>query len=167
VHNPLALPNGPEIQPLARRGHKMITNVSTGTSASRLTWNAVQQVYAADLTEHFAAAQALGLECPLDIFEQLFHDHHDDPELARVLRFVDCEAVRKLPAHLLQRAQPVAVGDEHQRAVPSTTRPALACGGQHLVDLLGGPDTHGAGGRRWTVYEGGGEKPGPPCTSPL
>jgi hypothetical protein len=72
----------------------MITTVSTGTSASRLTWNAIQQVYSADLTEHVASAQIRGLECPLDVFEQLFHDHHDDSELAEVLRFVDWRTVR-------------------------------------------------------------------------
>ncbi len=72
----------------------MITNASTGTSPPRLTWSAIQQAYAADLPEHFASAQALGLECPLEVFEQLFHDHHDDAELGRVLRFVDWSPVR-------------------------------------------------------------------------
>jgi hypothetical protein len=72
----------------------MVTNASTETSSSRLTWSAIQQVYSADLAEHFAGAQASGLECPVDVFEQLFHDHHDDSELAEVLRFVDWSAVR-------------------------------------------------------------------------
>lgn len=88
------LPNGLQIQALARRGHRMITFASTETSSSRLPWSTIQQVYAADLTEHFAAAQAFGLECPLDVFEQLFHDHHDDAELVDVLRFVDWSAAR-------------------------------------------------------------------------
>jgi hypothetical protein len=30
---------------------------------------------------------------PLDVFEQLFHDHHDDAELGHVLRFVDWSEV--------------------------------------------------------------------------
>jgi hypothetical protein len=42
------------------------------SSSSRLTWSATQRVYATDVTEHFVGAQALGLECPLDVFEQLW-----------------------------------------------------------------------------------------------
>ena len=94
MHNPLALPNEPKIEPLARGGCKMITNASPAESVQRLTWSAIQQVCSADLQEHFAGAQGFGLECPLGVFEQLFHDHHDDPELAAVLRFVDWSAVR-------------------------------------------------------------------------
>jgi len=54
-----------------------------------LNWFDIQDAYVAELAAHAARAQALGLDCPLDVFEQLFHDHHDDPEMARLLRFVD------------------------------------------------------------------------------
>jgi hypothetical protein len=54
-----------------------------------LTWGAIQKVYAADVAEHAAAARALGLDCPAEVLESLFHEHHDDPEIAAVLRFVD------------------------------------------------------------------------------
>jgi hypothetical protein len=72
----------------------MITNASTDGSLARLTRSVIQQVRAADLPEHFAGAQALGLECTLAVFGQLFHDHHDDSDLAAVLRYVDWSAVR-------------------------------------------------------------------------
>ena len=49
-----------------------------------LTWNALQKTYSSDPTEHLAAAQALGLECPIDVFEQLFIDHHGDTEFGHV-----------------------------------------------------------------------------------
>jgi hypothetical protein len=54
-----------------------------------LNWVDIQDAYDADLAEHAARTQALGLDCPLDVFEQLFHDHHDDAEIGRLLRFVD------------------------------------------------------------------------------
>jgi hypothetical protein len=54
-----------------------------------LAWNILQKTYEPDTTTHAARAEALGLNCPPDVFEQLFHDHHDDPEMARLLRFVD------------------------------------------------------------------------------
>jgi len=94
VHNAPALPKRRHNPRLVRRGHKMIMPGSTDPSAQRLSWHAIQQVYAVDLAEHLTRAQTLGLDCPLDVFEQLFHEHHDDPELADVLRFVDWSAVR-------------------------------------------------------------------------
>jgi hypothetical protein len=54
-----------------------------------ITWTAIQKVYAASATDHFDRAQALGLECPADVFEQLFHDHHGDEDFAAVVRFID------------------------------------------------------------------------------
>jgi hypothetical protein len=59
----------------------------------RLTWTTVQESYASDLSEHLARAQALGLSCPADIFEQLFQEQHDNADLATILRFVDWGSV--------------------------------------------------------------------------
>ena len=35
-------------------------------------WSDVQRVYSADLQDHWTRSQALGLDYPLDVFEQLF-----------------------------------------------------------------------------------------------
>ena len=59
-----------------------------------LSWSAVQGTYQTDVAAHAARAAALGLDCPQDVFEQLFHDHHDDDEMAQLLRFVDWTQVR-------------------------------------------------------------------------
>jgi len=68
--------------------------MSTATSSpTRLSWSVIQTNYAPDLAEHQRRAQAIGLECPDDVFEQLFHDAHQDSELAQLLRFVDWKAV--------------------------------------------------------------------------
>jgi hypothetical protein len=39
-----------------------------------ITWLNIEKQFASDIAEHLARAQALGLDCPLDVFEQLFHD---------------------------------------------------------------------------------------------
>ncbi len=58
-----------------------------------LTWNAVQKVYSPDPVEFLAAAEGLGLQWPIDVFEQLFIDHHDDANFANLVRFIDWESV--------------------------------------------------------------------------
>lgn len=50
-------------------------------------------MYVDDAAERLTRARALGLDCPEDVFEQLFHDHHGDDRLAELLRFVDWKAV--------------------------------------------------------------------------
>ena len=68
--------------------------MSTGTPLpSRLSWSAIRGSYAANVGEHQCRAQALGLDCPEDVFEQLFHDAHQDTELAQLLRFIDWKRV--------------------------------------------------------------------------
>jgi hypothetical protein len=68
-----------------------------------LTWKGIQDVYEPDVA-HQVRAAALGLECPEGVFEQLFHDHHDDADMARLLPFVDWAEVRREEA--LSRALP-------------------------------------------------------------
>jgi hypothetical protein len=58
-----------------------------------LMWTTLQKAYSEDAAEHFARAQALGLQCPLDIFEQLFINHHDDAEFTKLVRFIDWSAI--------------------------------------------------------------------------
>jgi hypothetical protein len=58
-----------------------------------LTWNAVQETYSPDPVEFLALAQALGLQWPLDVFEQLFIDHHGDAEFSELVRIIDWGAI--------------------------------------------------------------------------
>ena len=59
----------------------------------RLTWAAIQQSYVPALAEHLARAEALGLNCPQDVFEQFFYEQHDNHLLTERVRFVDWSAV--------------------------------------------------------------------------
>jgi hypothetical protein len=54
-----------------------------------IRWPDVQGVYSADLQENWTRSQSLGLEYPLDVFEQLFFDHHGDDNFAGVVKFID------------------------------------------------------------------------------
>jgi hypothetical protein len=83
-----------------------------------IRWSDVQGVYSAQLQEHWLRSQTFGLECPLDVFEQLFFDHQGDEEFAGILRFVDWALVvweqRHLSGVTLRRA---AVARAYQHAV--------------------------------------------------
>ncbi|MDP9087402.1 MAG: hypothetical protein M3O26_01480 [Pseudomonadota bacterium] len=83
-----------------------------------LTWNAVQKAYSLDATEYFARAQALGLQCPLDVFEQLFVNHHDDAAFSTMLGRIDWSTVewseKRLSGIVLRR---VGVPRAYQYAV--------------------------------------------------
>jgi hypothetical protein len=59
-----------------------------------LTWPIIQQLHAADLATYWQRVSDAGLECPLDVFEQLFFDHHDDADFAAVVRLIDWQTVR-------------------------------------------------------------------------
>jgi hypothetical protein len=83
-----------------------------------IRWFAVQGAYSADLQEHWTRAQTLGLKCPLDVFEQLFFDHHGDDDFVSGVRFVDWGSVeweeRTLSGVALRR---VAIARPYQHAV--------------------------------------------------
>ena len=59
-----------------------------------LTWNAVQGFYSREPLEYLARAQELGLQWPLDVFEQIFIDHHDDAEFAQVVGSIDWSMIQ-------------------------------------------------------------------------
>jgi hypothetical protein len=83
-----------------------------------ITWTAIQKEYVANAADHLDRAQPLGLECPADVFEQLFHDHHGDEDFAAVVRFIDWANVEweetALSGVALRR---VAIPRPYQRAV--------------------------------------------------
>ena len=56
-----------------------------------MQWQWIQALYDPDVVKHHAAASAGedGLLIPLEVFEQVFHDHHDDAEFEARVRDVD------------------------------------------------------------------------------
>ncbi|HEY6457801.1 MAG TPA: hypothetical protein VIY90_21205 [Steroidobacteraceae bacterium] len=47
-----------------------------------ITWSTLEKQFAPDVADHWARAQPLGLDCSLDVFEQLFNDHRGDETFA-------------------------------------------------------------------------------------
>jgi hypothetical protein len=54
-----------------------------------MRWSDIESLYVEDLEAHAQACAAQGLVCPRDVFEQLFHDHHEDAVFAAELLEVD------------------------------------------------------------------------------
>jgi hypothetical protein len=54
-----------------------------------LRWAAIQALYDPEAIRHRAMVAAAGLEIPLEVFEQLFHDHHGDDVFEPLVRNVD------------------------------------------------------------------------------
>jgi hypothetical protein len=53
------------------------------------TWGRIQRLYAADPAVHWRRCQAEGLECPAEVFTQLFHEGANNPDFAAIVRAVD------------------------------------------------------------------------------
>lgn len=94
-----------------------------------LTWNALQKIYAPDPVEYLALAQGLGLQWPLDVFEQLFIDHHDDAEFGELVKFIDWSAIewseKRFSGAVLRR---VGVPSFYQLAVDEARIPTAEAG---------------------------------------
>ena len=58
-----------------------------------MKWQAIEALYVNDAASHGQACAAAGLSCPPDVFEQLFHDHHEDRDFASDLAGVDWSRV--------------------------------------------------------------------------
>lgn len=84
-----------------------------------ISWTAIQALHEPDLDRHWAHCRdELGLDCPVEAFEELFVEHHGDAEFGSLYRAVDWSTVAwtetELSGLLLRR---VAVERGFQYAV--------------------------------------------------
>jgi hypothetical protein len=84
-----------------------------------VSWSAIQGIQALDAAEHLARSQRLGVECPRDEFEQLFHDSPADEGLAGTVGSIDW-------ANVLWEETALSRAALRRVAIPRT--------GQHAVD---------------------------------
>lgn len=96
---------------------------------SALTWGPIQKLYDPDPVRHHAHAHEAGLDCPADVFEQLFHEPHADEAFASLLRFIDWREVR-WHEHALSgiALRQVAVPRDYQHALDEAHAFTLAHG---------------------------------------
>lgn len=120
-----ASPGEAQKRAIPAKTHAQMSEASTTLARAQsaaisiaLTGNAVRKTYSPDAAEFFARAQAQGLQCPLDVFEQLFVDHHDDAAFDTLVERIDWSTVEWSEKHLsgivLRR---VAVPRAYQYAV--------------------------------------------------
>src|ERR1700691_5852393 len=58
------------------------------------TWSRIQRLYDADAGIHWQRCESEGLECPQEVFTQLFHEEANNPDFAAIVRAVDWGRVR-------------------------------------------------------------------------
>jgi len=58
------------------------------------TWNRIQRLYDADPAVHWQRCESEGLECPQEVFAQIFHDEAHDADFLGIVRAVDWGRVR-------------------------------------------------------------------------
>ena len=89
----------------------------------------VQALYDPDVEVHRARARQTGLDVPPDVFEQLFHEPHQDPVFAVVVQWVDWAGVTwreiELSGHALAQVQ---VPREYEHAVEEARARTIAVG---------------------------------------
>lgn len=96
-----------------------------------MRWAAIQALFDPDTFRHRASVTAAGLHVPLDVFEQLFHDHHGDEAFEPLVRAVDWARVEWAEAQLAGVAlRQVRVPRVYQYAVDEARAFALAEGVQ-------------------------------------
>ncbi len=58
------------------------------------TWSRIQRLYDADPAVHWQCCEAEGLECPQDVFTQLFNEEANNADFAAIVRAVDWGRIR-------------------------------------------------------------------------
>jgi hypothetical protein len=53
------------------------------------SWSRIQRLYDADPVQHWQRCDSEGLQCPQEVFRQLFHEEADDAGFAAIVRAVD------------------------------------------------------------------------------
>jgi hypothetical protein len=58
------------------------------------TWSRIQRLYEPDAAAHWQRCESEGLQCPQEVFTQLFHEKANDEDFAVIVRSIDWGHVR-------------------------------------------------------------------------
>jgi hypothetical protein len=58
------------------------------------TWSRIQRLYESDATTHWQHCESDGLQCPQEVFTQLFHEQSTNEDFAVIVRTIDWGGVR-------------------------------------------------------------------------
>jgi hypothetical protein len=53
------------------------------------TWSRIQRLYNADPVTHWQRCESEGLQCPQEVFTQLFHEQANNKDFAVIVRSID------------------------------------------------------------------------------
>jgi hypothetical protein len=62
---------------------------SSAIEVGAFTWSRVQRLYDADAVVHWHRCEADGLQCPQEVFAQLFHEEANNEDFAVIVRSID------------------------------------------------------------------------------
>jgi hypothetical protein len=73
------------------------------------TWSRIQRLYEPDATAHWQRCESEGLQCPQEVFTQLFHEQSNNEDFAVIVRSIDYSALCASPFARPLRAAPSGV----------------------------------------------------------
>ena len=65
-----------------------------GIEVGAFTWARIQRLYDPDPAVQWQRCESEGLECPQEVFTQLFHEEANNPDFAAIVRAVDWGRIR-------------------------------------------------------------------------
>jgi hypothetical protein len=106
------------------------------------TWSRIQRLYDPDATAHWQHCESEGLQCPQEVFTQLFHEQANNEDFAVIVRSIDWGRVRwKLQEISGMALRHFRVDREYQHALDEArdqaTRFGIADERQGVVEIVG------------------------------
>jgi hypothetical protein len=113
------------------------------------SWARIQRLYDADATVHWQRCEAEGLQCPQEVFEQLFHEKANDEDFAVIVRSIDWGRVSwELQEFSGISLRHMRVDREYQHALDEARDHAVCYG---IVDEREEVTNHWKDAKSWVV----------------
>jgi hypothetical protein len=113
------------------------------------SWSRIQRLYDADATLHWQRCESEGLQCPQEVFTQLFHEEANSEDFAVIVRAVDWGRVNwELQEMSGVALRHVRVDRGYQYALDEARDRATQCG---IVDERQDVVNHWKDAKSWVV----------------
>ena len=113
------------------------------------TWSRIQRLYEPDATIHGQRCESEGLQCPQEVFTQLFHEQANNEDFAVIVRSIDWGRVRwELQEISGMALRHVRVDREYQHALDEARDQATRFG---IVDERQDVVDHWRDAKSWMV----------------
>lgn len=113
------------------------------------SWVRIQRLYDEDAVTHWQRCESEGLQCPQEVFTQLFHENFQDKDLGIIVRSIDWGRVRweltEMSGIALRHAR---VDREYQLALDDARDHSVCYG---IVDEREEVETHWKEAKSWIV----------------